>query len=633
MCGITAIHGPLATREAIQNATDALVHRGPDAQGLWIDTGNSLALGHRRLAVLDLSEAGNQPMHSADGRYVIVFNGEIYNFHELRTRAQAKGIRFKGHSDTEALLEHIALFGLQETLERSVGMFAFALWDKHEKRLRIARDRFGEKPLYYGFNSGSWIAGSELKALEAVTGASWTLDQRALALYLRYTFVPAPYSIYENVRKLPPAHWAELHAHGGVSLHCYWDFSEVVRKGQQQPYAGGLDEAAEELRALLDESIQLQRVADVPVGAFLSGGIDSSTIAALMKRQGGEVVTFSIAFQENGYDESKYAAAVARHLQTRHIERAVTPRDAMALVPELPRIYDEPYGDSSMLPTILVSRVAREQVTVALSGDAGDELFGGYGRYHSLARWWEQRQRVPKLESGLGAPGCAAASHAAHALGMPHLGQRFRNRATWYEDGGLEDFYQRRRSKWWHPSDLLRQTPAMDDPPPRFAAFGSGRESCYLYAMAVDTMTYLPDDILVKVDRAAMSCSLETRVPFLDHRVAEWAWRLPVELRITPTETKRVLRKVLYKEVPRELLERPKMGFGCPVGEWVRGPLRDWAEDLLSSARLKRHGLLKPKRARDFWKLHRDGVIDQGYQLWTLLMLQAWLAERESRCA
>lgn len=625
MCGITAIFGPLATPEAIRAATETLEHRGPDDAGTWQDPNAPLALGHRRLAILDLSQTGAQPMLSSDGRLALVFNGEIYNFHELRGRVKAEGVQLRGHSDTEILLEHIALFGLEQSLRASVGMFALALWDLRKQRLCIARDRFGEKPLYYGRSEQSWIVASELKALRAVDGSSWPLSREALALYLRYTFVPAPYSIHENAWKLPPGHWAELTASGQALTHCYWDFADVVREGQQYPHKGGEDAAAEELRALLDESVRLQRVADVPVGAFLSGGLDSSTIAALMKRQGGEVVTFSIAFQEDGYDESKHAAAVARHLQTRHVEQAVTAKDAMDLIPRLPHIFDEPFGDSSMLPTILVCQVARQQVTVALSGDAGDELFGGYGRYHSLANFWEQRRQVPRLESMLGGPSCAVASRAAHALGLPHLGQRFRDRSTWYEPGELEDFYQRRRSKWWRPEDLLKDPPQVDDPPPRFPAFGSGRESCYLYAMAVDTVTYLPDDILVKVDRAAMSCSLETRVPFLDHRVAEWAWRLPTALRITPTETKRILRKVLYKEVPKELLERPKMGFACPVGEWVRGPLRDWAEDLLSPARLRRQNLLRPRRARDFWKLHRAGRLDRGYQLWTLLMLQAWL--------
>lgn len=635
MCGITALFGPLASPEAVQAATDALVHRGPDAQGVWLDPDAPLALGHRRLSILDLSPTGAQPMHSADGRWVMVFNGEIYNFPALRQRVTDRGLTLRGRSDTEILLEHAGLFGLPETLERAVGMFALALWDRREQRLFIARDRCGEKPLYYGRNAGTWILGSELKALAAVPGATWSLDPATLALYLRHGYVPEPHAVYEHTRKLPPGHWAELRADGSAALHRYWDFATVVRQGRERPFTGSLDEAAEELRALLDESVRLQRVADVPVGAFLSGGVDSSTVAALMKRQGGEVVTFSIAFQEEGFDESAHAAAVARHLGTRHVERPVSPQDARDLIPQLPRIFDEPFGDASMIPTVLVSRVAREQVTVALSGDAGDELFGGYNRYHALAHYWGLRQGLP-LKPGTGLArllGTAATMggrlgcDAAYALGRADLARRFLRRADWFAVQDVAAYYQRFQSYFFHAHELLRRPPKVEDPLPHFADFGPGESGSYAHAMAVDSVTYLPGDILTKVDRAAMSCSLETRVPFLDHRVVEWAWRLPVELRITPRETKRVLRQVLYAEVPRELLERPKMGFGCPVGHWVRGPLRQWAEDLLSPALLRRQGLLRPERVQAFWREHRDGAVNQEFALWPLLMLQAWLTE------
>lgn len=626
MCGITAIFGALGTAENIKRATDALIHRGPDADGLWTDQDAGIALGHRRLSILDLSEAGAQPMRSHQGRYLIAFNGEIYNFNELKAPLESAGVTFRGHSDTEILLEHIARFGLEATLKKTVGMFALALWDAQERRLFLARDRFGEKPLYYGWapqNGGSWCVGSEIKSLRAIQGANWRLDQHALALYLKYTYVPEPFAIYEGVEKIPPGHYAELKRDGQAEISCYWDFYDVVRQGRDAPFTGTQQDAAAELRRLMNDTIALQRVADVPVGAFLSGGIDSSSVVALMQAQGqGEVVTFSIGFLEERFDESEHAAAVAKHLGTRHIERDVTAQEAIALVPELPHIYDEPFGDPSMIPTVFISRLAREHVTVSLSGDAGDEVFGGYGRYHSLKTWWDKLQETPKPMRTVGALAADVADTLCHSAGMRGLARKFADRASWWGAKDLFDLYQRRISKWFDPRSILAAPPSFADAPRRFAM-----ETPYHYAMAQDTLGYLPGDILVKVDRAAMSCSLETRVPMLDHRMVEWAWTLPEHIKIDPEQTKKPLRDVLYQEVPREILERPKMGFGCPVGEWVRDELRDWAEDLLDERKLREQGLLKPRAAREFWNMHLKGEIDEGYQLWTLLMLQAWLEQ------
>ena len=619
----------------------ALRHRGPDEEGLWSDPAAGIALAHRRLSILDLTDAGRQPMASASGRYVIAYNGEIYNHGELRAELEKAGRApaWRGHSDTESLLAAVDAWGLGGALERSAGMFAFALWDRSERALYLARDRLGEKPLYYGRSGGTFVFGSQLAAMAAFPGWKPGIDRDSLTLYLRHDYIPAPRTIYTGISKLRPGTYCVLR--GPLSEPqevTYWSAQELAT-GSAGDLPRTLTDAADELERLLRVSISGQMVADVPLGAFLSGGIDSSTVTALMQAQAtAPVKTFSIGFHESGYDEAPYARAVARHLGTEHTELYVTPAEARDVIPRLPTIYDEPFADSSQIPTCLVSQLARRDVTVALSGDGADELFGGYNRYHLGRRIWQMTSMAPRAVR-------AAISNAifgvrpetwatAVAPAMALLPKRLRQVNVGHklhrlaEAMGAPDFralYRMLVSHWTEPASVV-----LGGAEP-LGAFGTETDSPVVargpvqWMMDRDIVSYLPDDILVKVDRAAMAVSLETRAPFLDHRVVEFASRLPLHLKVQGNASKRVLREVLYRYVPRSLLERPKMGFGVPIDSWLRGPLRAWAEDLLDESRLRREGYFDPAPIRRKWSEHLSGARNWQYLLWDVLMFQAWL--------
>ena len=648
----------------VNDMVKAIFHRGPDDLGSWFDAGSGIALAHRRLSVVDLTAAGHQPMHSAGGRYVVAFNGEIYNHLDLR--AQLTNIAWRGHSDTETLLAGFEVWGVEKTLQKTVGMFAIALWDKTTSRLHLARDRFGEKPLYYGWvgegRQAAFVFGSELKALRAYPRFSNAVSREALALYMRFTYVPAPHSIYRNIFKLEPGCLLTLEnsfpiapqeplrppaQHGCLRLQRWWALSDVVVQGARTLIT---DETAavELLEHRLQEAVRLQTLADVPLGAFLSGGVDSSAIVALMQQQSTQPInTFTVGFEEAGFDESPYARAVAQHLGTEHHEMFVTAAEAQAVIPDLPNIYDEPFADSSQIPTHLVCKAARQQVTVALTGDAGDELFGGYNRYFWGPRVWSRLAWLPYPArqllgavicsmpvSGWDVLGGAANVMLPRARGISRAGDKAHKLAhRLLGVRNLDDLYRSLVSEWQDPAAVVLGGSNVGGP--RFilepanqledALPSQGVDSNQLRMMFWDSKTYLPDDILCKVDRAAMSTSLETRVPFLDHRVAELAWRLPLNMKIRGNDGKWVLRQVLYKYVPRHLIDRPKAGFGIPVGQWLRGPLRPWAEALLDEKRLTAEGYFYPKPVRDKWAEHLSGRRDNGGGLWAVLMFQAWL--------
>jgi len=652
MCGFTGFIDAAAESskdylEALANRMSmAIQHRGPDDSGVWADDEVGIALAHRRLSIIDLSPAGHQPMHSDCGRYVLVFNGEIYNHLVLRAellKARSE-TAWQGHSDTETLLAGFAAWGVHVTLQRAVGMFAFALWDKGERSLILGRDRFGEKPLYYGWagaeSNKAFVFGSELKALQAYSGFSNSVNRAALALYMQHCTVPAPYSLYEDVFKLEPGCILTLQHSGladrSVTIQPYWRLTDVVRQGQANAILHEA-EALSLLDATLRESVALQAVADVPLGAFLSGGIDSSLIVALMQDQSARPVqTFTVGFDEAGFDESPHALAVARHLGTDLQEIWVTSDDARAVIPLLPQLYDEPFADSSQIPTYLVCKAARQNVTVALSGDAGDELFGGYNRYFWAERIWKQIAWLPlPLRQAFGAAIQQIPTGAWDGLGrvlpgshgIARLGDKAHKMAHRMKTvRSLDDLYRSLVTEWPFDLEIVKGATSLATQLDN-ANLVAGISDAEHRMMLWDSLTYLPDDILTKVDRAAMGVSLETRVPFLDHRVAELAWRLPLHMKIRGGEGKWALRQVLYNYVPRELIERPKAGFAIPVGQWLRGPLRDWAETLLDEKRLVQEGYLNPKPIRDIWQQHLTGRHDWTVRLWTVLMFQAWLED------
>ena len=636
----------MATRMA-----NTIAHRGPDDSGAWADAHSGVALGFRRLSILDLSPAGNQPMVSSDGRFVIAFNGEIYNHLELRKELEksphstplqgGEAARWRGHSDTETLLAGFEAWGIDATLKKSVGMFAIALWDVQQRTLHLARDRIGEKPLFYGWVHGAFVFGSELKALRAYPGFDNPVSRDALALYLQRCAVPAPYSIYQDIFKLEPGCVLSLSATGlagkTVEIEPFWRCTDAVRQGLATPIQSET-EAVAALEAALREAVALQAVADVPLGAFLSGGVDSSAIVALMQAQSSRPVqTFTVGFGEAGFDESAYALDVAQHLGTEHHALRVTAADALVVIPLLPAMYDEPFADSSQIPTYLVCKAARRHVTVALSGDAGDELFGGYNRYFWGQRVWNRLGWMPPLvRQGLGLGILQLPVEAWDALGsalpgihsIARLGDKAHKLAHRLKTmQSVDDLYRSLVTEWPQGCDVVRGASRLptklDD-----ASSTAGVPEVEHRMMLWDTLTYLPDGILTKVDRAAMSVSLETRVPFLDHRVVELAWRLPLHMKIRDGQGKQALRQVLYKYVPRELIERPKAGFGIPVGEWLRGPLREWAEELLDEARLQREGYFNPAPIRQVWQEHLSGRHDWTSRLWTVLMFQAWLQQK-----
>jgi asparagine synthase (glutamine-hydrolysing) len=647
VCGISGLFDPgrttgsdaLGKQAADMAAT--LVHRGPDDHGLWVDAIGGVALSHRRLSVVDLSPHGHQPMVSADERWAVVYNGEVYNHRELRRRLTAEGAAFRGTSDTEVLLAAVQSWGVLRALEAIEGMFALALWDRRERQLHLVRDRFGEKPLYYGWVDGALAFASELKAIAGLPGFVPELDRGAVALYLRHNCIPGPHSAYQGIAKLSPGTRVVFGAADRVGTMPtpapYWSARTAVDQALAHPLSGTPGELTDGLEAVLARAVADRMVADVPVGAFLSGGIDSSVIVALMQQAADRPVrTFTIGFDDRAYDESGEARAVADHLGTDHTALRVTDADAAEVIPELPGIWDEPFADTSQIPVLLVSRLARSQVTVSLSGDGGDELFAGYNRHAYLERLWAQATRLPDpVRRGLGAALVRVPPRvvdgAARLTSMLPASYRVRNPATKVAKlgkvlaaSGPEDAYLGLVSHWAHPEAMVlgsAEGKSLAAHPEDWPQLPSVTEQM----LWLDLVGYLPDDILTKVDRAAMAVSLETRVPFLDRSVFDFAWRLPMDLKLRDGVTKWILREVLYRHVPRQLVDRPKMGFGLPIGPWLRGPLRPWAEELLSERRLVGQGLLDPVPIRRAWAQHLSGRRDLAHELWDVIALQSWL--------
>ncbi len=623
MCGVCGVFSPAPVQEAHLAAMAAtLAHRGPDGAGLWLEGG--LGLGHRRLAVLELSDLGAQPMLSACGRFVLTFNGEIYNHLDLRRELAAQGHVFRGGSDTETLLAAVVQWGLERTVERCAGMFALGLWDRRERRLSLARDRFGVKPLYYGRAGEAFVFGSELKALRAFPGFAPDLDRDALALYFRHNFIPAPWSVYRAARKLEPGRILHLDGPGREPrIAAYWSVRAVWEQGAAEPFAGSLDQAAEQLEALLEDAVRLRMAADVPVGALLSGGLDSASVTALMQRAATRPVrTFSIGFAQPDLDEAAQARACAEALGTEHAELYVTGRDMLAVLPRIPRLWDEPFADSSQIPTACVCALARQQVTVALSGDGGDELLGGYGRY-LRSGLWERIQALPLALRRSAAGLLRVLPPALFGLGGS-LGRRVRRRLDLLTARRFQDFYRCLMSHETRPQLLV---PGAREPETAWSLDLPERNGRLWSMTLLDALAYLPDDILVKTDRASMGQGLELRSPFLDHRLVEFAARLPEAMKVADGQGKRVLRRVLLRHAPRSLAERPKMGFGAPLEAWLRHELKDWAADLLDPALLRRQGVLDPGRVA---RLRREFAAGEGglcHRLWNVLVFQAWLAE------
>ncbi|MGU3392456.1 asparagine synthase (glutamine-hydrolyzing) [Sphingomonas sp. M1A8_2b] len=652
MCGIAGTIGirPIDPHVAA-TMRDTLAHRGPDDGGAWFSDDRHVALLHRRLSIVDLSPLGHQPMQSVGGRYILVYNGEIYDHLAIRAELETAGVApaWRGHSDTETLLAAIDAWGVRRALERATGMFAIALWDRREGTLTLARDRFGEKPLYYGWAGGMFAFASELGAIRTLPGFANPVDRAALSSLLSRTYIPCPQSIYQGIFKLPPATILTLTPdavaqprtapfamgrHDGVTLEPYWSYRDVVRDGLADPYASEA-ESIEAIEAALSRAVAGQSIADVPVGAFLSGGFDSSTVVALYQAAArGTIRTFSIGFEEAGFDEAVYAREVAAHFGTEHREMYVGAADAIAVIPRLPAMYGEPFADSSALPTHLVSAFARRHVTVALSGDGGDELFGGYNRYLHAPRLWGALASLPhpvrRLAAGAGAqlPDAvwnALGGIAARKRRPPFFGGKVRKALRTAADArGLDDVFASLLDEWHLAATPVLGTDGRSRPP---LDLDIGDAPDAIRMMYADATSYMPDDILAKVDRAAMSVSLETRVPFLDHHVAAAAARVPLDQKIVGGSTKHVLRQVLYRHAPRAMFERPKAGFAMPVGQWLRGPLREWAEDLLDPGRMRQEGYLDPVPIQRRWQRHVAGTAEDTPALWAVLMFQAWLRQ------
>ncbi len=650
MCGLAGLvearggSKPLELEALASRMAEALQHRGPDDKGVWADAEAGIALGFRRLSILDLSPAGHQPMFSFSGRFVIVYNGEIYNCEQLRRELlnQWPELRFRGHSDTEVMLAAFERWGIESALVRMNGMFAFALWDRSERTLVLARDRFGEKPLYYGSAGGTFLFGSELKSLRVHPAFRGEIDRDAVASYLRFNCIPAPYSIYRSIRKLLPG-TVLRYRNGQVTTQAFWSLRSSVERALLEPFTGSAQQAEDELDGLLRDAVKLRMHADVPLGAFLSGGIDSSVIVALMQAQSERPVrTFSIGFHEEGYNEATDAGAVAQHLGTDHVELYVSSQEAIDLVSRLPEVYDEPFADSSQIPTLLVSQLARRDVTVSLSGDGGDEVFGGYNRYTWGGRVWKKLDGTPRFLRRLAAAGMTAIGpeswDAAFQRMHPLLPKSWRQRMPGYKVHKLAgllpsespmEMYAGMASHWSAPerviagANTLRPLHMIEDQWLELPEFE--RQAIYL-----DTITYLPNDILVKLDRATMACGLEGRIPFLDPRVVEFAWRLPLQMKVRPNHGKWLLRQVLNRYVPRNLVERPKMGFGVPLDSWLRGPMREWAEALLDPSRLREEGFFDPAAVRVKWNDHLSGRGAWQFHLWDILMFQLWWEHQNS---
>jgi asparagine synthase (glutamine-hydrolysing) len=665
MCGIAGYltverNGPPVDARTLEAMGLRLAHRGPDDHGVWFDQEAGIGLAHRRLSIIDLSPAGHQPMQSPSGRWVIAFNGEIYNHSEIRQQLDATSIpapagstltqgwecrpAWRGTSDTETLLAGFDTWGIDETLRKVKGMFAFAVWDRKRRELILARDRIGQKPLYYGWQGETFLFGSELNALRAHPAFRSAIDRNSIALLMRYGCIPAPHSIYSGISKLVPGALLSVRAGDrSQELGQYWNADDVITAGRENPWHGTDHECVEILERLLVGAVRQQMVADVPLGAFLSGGVDSSAVVSLMQAQSSRPIrTFTIGFSETNYDEAPYARSVARHLGTDHTELRATPEQALAVIEKLPVMYCEPFADSSQIPTFLVSQLTRDHVTVALSGDGGDELFGGYNRYLFADRLWNRSSRLPAwLRRLIGAAATSIPPNVydgaarplrdvlPKALVRPNLGDIIHKAGRALGARTIDELYLHLVSQWSEPASVVIGAEKDRTGPPetgmRRHALDTAQEM-----MARDLLHYLPDDVLCKVDRAAMAVGLETRVPMLDEDVVEFAWRMPFRAKIRDGMSKWALRQVLYKYVPAELIERPKSGFAIPIDEWLRGPLRDWAESLIGASRLEQEGYLRPGPIRQKWDEHLSRKRNWQSQLWTVLMFQCWL-HREAR--
>ncbi len=649
MCGFAGFYDPKNRIDSVWNSpekvlkdmTDCIVHRGPDDSGAWVNSDDRVALGFRRLSILDLSSAGHQPMESQSGRFWITFNGEIYNFADIRNELGDSAQRLKGHSDTEILLAAIEKWGLVEAIKKTVGMFAIVVWDKEKKELHLVRDRLGEKPLYYGASKGVLLWGSELKSLRAHPAWEGKVSRAALTLYLRHNYVPAPYSIYEGIKKVIPGSIVTFKG-GDLSSDSetvtrYWSPLDMAEGAIRNQSSSSESQALSELESLLRSTIKREMVADVPLGAFLSGGVDSSLLVALMQAQSSTAVkTFTIGFNEAGFNEAEHAKAVARHIGTDHTEMYITPQETLDVIPLMPHMYDEPFADSSQIPTYLVAKVARQHVTVSLSGEGGDELFAGYNRYFWGARIWKRLSQVPPFaRQALGGSLRALSTQSWDSVAkgvynvlperyhVVNAGHKIHKAANLMGSKSADELYRQSMTHWQNPeliTDTAEPVTALTDPyrQPDF-------DDVVARMMYFDMVSELPDDILVKVDRASMAVSLESRAPFLDHNVVEFAWRLPLSMKVKDGKGKWILRELLYKYVPKHLIDRPKMGFGVPIDTWLKGELKEWAGDLLSTERLRKDGYLNPKIIRKAWDEHQQGTTNHSHQLWGVLMFQAWL--------
>jgi asparagine synthase (glutamine-hydrolysing) len=648
MCGINGFltsgnTNELDLNKVLNDCTNKIIHRGPDSTGIWVDDKKGIYMGHRRLSIVDLSSTGAQPMSSNSGRYVICLNGEIYNHLELRDElSQYTNNIWKGSSDTETLINCFEVWGIETTLKKTTGMFAFSLWDSFENELTIGRDRFGEKPLYYGWQESTFFFSSELKSIKSNPLFKSEIDRNALGLYIKYAYVPAPFSIYKNIYKLSPGSILTVSLSSrNLKPSVYWSSLNQMFDCYKKPFSGNKGQAVEQLNIILTNAVKKQMMADVPLGAFLSGGIDSSLIVAIMQSLSNTPIkTYTIGFKEDSYNEAHYAKKVANHIGTDHTELYVTEKDALKVIPQLPYFYDEPFADSSQIPTYLVSKLASESVTVSLSGDAADELFGGYNRYLLTNNLWNKISKFPIglriiVSKFLLSVNPSKYNSLFKFLSFSNIftkqeniGDKIHKSASILTSSSYMELYDRLVSSWRNPSSIViggEDLSAFKEViPNEINNFDS-----ISMMMAKDLITYLPDDILCKVDRAAMATSLETRVPFLDHSVMQFAWSLPLEYKLFGNRTKWVLREILYKYVPKKLIDRPKMGFGVPIDTWLRGDLRDWAEKLLNEDRLLQEGFFNPGPIRKKWEEHLSGKRNWQHQLWVILMFQSWLEQNK----
>jgi asparagine synthase (glutamine-hydrolysing) len=641
MCGISglwnisSLYSSEQITKIIEGMNHKLYHRGPDSKGLWVDPEKGIALGHRRLSILDLSPLGHQPMVSKSQRYTLVFNGEIYNFKDLTIELLQAGHYFQGGSDTEVMLAAFTEWGVESAVQKFTGMFAFSLWDSHKQVLYLGRDRIGEKPLYYGKINDTFVFASELKALKSYPGWQGKINREALGLFFKYNYVPTPHTIYQGIFKLLPGTILTIdqsNFHANYSPNPYWSLSKVADDGVNRPFIGTVEDAVDQLDNLLKNTISQQMLSDVPIGAFLSGGVDSSAIVSIMQSISTQPIkTFTIGFAEESYNEAPYAAEIAKHLCTEHTELYVTSAEVNAVIPNLPTIYDEPFADSSQIPTILVSQLAKSQVTVSLSGDAGDELFGGYNRYFLGEKFQQNILPIPSFFRQILSDTISRLSPQqwdgfikSVGIKYPTPGDRLYKLGSILSCSDEQSFYNRLVSCWQDSQNPAINAENCYHPLINYESSFKNRDFPSRM-MLTDTLTYLPDDILVKVDRASMSVSLESRIPFLDRRIIEFAWSLPLSMKLKNNQTKWILRQVLYKYVPKEMIERPKQGFGIPIDILLRTSLREWAESLLDKTKIESEGYLNYSLVRQKWDEHQSGARNWQHQLWSVLMFQAWL--------